>query len=278
MTKLLPRSFAAAVLSVALGTLAGCEEKTEAPAAAPAAAAPAAAPSATPTSAAAPAGPTTGYQELAVTGGGTVSGKVIFEGAKPTLPLEKRNKDPNVCGKDSPNETLIVGAGGGVKNVIVYLKDIHQGKKFVPAAGSLDQIKCSYAPHVQALPVGSTLTVINSDPVLHNVHASLGAETVFNYAMPIKNQKIPKKLIKVGFVKLKCDVHGWMNGAIGVMESPYFAVTGDDGSFSLTDVPPGSYTVASWHERNGEQSQKVTVTAGGTATANFKVTGASAAE
>ena len=212
-----------------------------------------------------------------VSGGGTVQGKVTFQGQKPHLEAEKRNKDSKVCGTTGPNQTLIVGADGGLKNVIVYLKDIKAGKKLTVGKATIDQDKCSYIPHVQAVAVGTTLTVVNSDSVLHNVHASLGASTVFNYAMPIKNQKIPKKLAKAGIIKIKCDVHGWMNGAIGVMDNPYFAVTGDDGSFSLTDVPAGSYAVEAWQERLGNQSQQVTVPAGGSATADFHFSGGSAA-
>jgi plastocyanin len=211
------------------------------------------------------------YTSVDVTGGGTVSGKVTFQGAKPALPPEKRNKDAKACGTTGPNQTLILGPGGGVKNVIVYLKDVSQGKKMdTDGKATLDQGKCSYSPHVQALPVGTTLTVVNSDPILHNVHATEGAATIFNYAMPIKDQKIPKKLTKVGFIKLKCDVHGWMNGAIGVMANPYFAVTGDEGSFTIGDVPPGTYTVAAWHETLGEKSASATVAAGAPATADLQ--------
>jgi plastocyanin len=211
------------------------------------------------------------YTQVDVTGGGTISGQITFRGAKPALPPEKRNKDPKVCGTTGPNQSLIVSSGGGVKNVIVYLKDISSGKKMdLAGTATLDQSKCSYGPHVQALPVGTTLTVLNSDPILHNVHASQGPATVFNYAMPIKDQKIPKKLTKPGFIKLKCDVHGWMNGAIGVMTNPYYAVTGDDGSYSISDVPPGTYTLATWHETLGEKTQQLTVAAGATATADVQ--------
>ncbi|MHB1846361.1 MAG: carboxypeptidase regulatory-like domain-containing protein [Deltaproteobacteria bacterium] len=209
------------------------------------------------------------YTTSAVSNGGTVSGKVTFQGTPPHLAPEKRNKDPKVCGTTAPNQTLIVGADKGIKNVIVYLKDIKSGKAMALKPATLDQKKCSYDPHVQAVPVGTTMTVVNSDTVLHNVHASLGASTVFNYAMPIHNQKIPKKLTKAGFVKIKCDVHGWMNGAIGVMPNPYFAVTGDDGTFTISDVPAGSYTVEAWQETLGTQTQSVNVTGGGTATADF---------
>jgi plastocyanin len=202
------------------------------------------------------------YATAEVAGGGTITGKVTMTGAAPALPPEKRDKNPEVCGTTFPNQTLQVSSTGGIKFVIVYLQDITKGKAMTIGNAELNQEKCAYHPHAQAIPVGTTLTVLNSDPILHNVHASLGATTVFNYAMPLKGQKIPKKLSKAGFVKLKCDVHSWMNGAIAVMDNPYFAVTDDEGHFTIDNVPPGSYTIAVWHERLGEKSQPVTVAAG----------------
>ncbi len=268
------RSLNGAMIGLALAAVAGCTTQ-EAPAPAPAAPpdAPAAAPAAPAAPAAAPAAAAAGgYTEAAVTNGGTVSGKITLTGAKPKLEPQARNKDPKVCGTTGPNESLIVGAGEGVKNVVVSITDIHSGKKLAPTDATLDQSKCAYSPHVQAVPLGTNLVVINSDGVLHNVHASEGAATVFNYAMPIKGQKTPpKKLDKAGLIHLKCDVHGWMNGAIVVEDNPYFSVTGDDGSFTIGDVPPGSYNVHVWHERLGEQDQKVTVAPGGKATVDFKL-------
>jgi plastocyanin len=212
-----------------------------------------------------------GYMTAPVTGGGSIMGKVTITGAAPKLGPQVRNKDPKVCGANGVDESLIVGAGGGVKNAVVTLTDIHSGKAIALAPAQLDQNKCSYVPHIQAVPVGTTLTVLNSDTILHNVHAMLGAATVFNMAMPIHNQKIPTNLSKAGLVKLKCDVHGWMNGAIVVTDNPYFAVSGDDGSFTIGDVPAGTYTVHVWHERLGEADTKVTVAAGGKGMADFKL-------
>jgi plastocyanin len=266
-------SLRTALIGLALVAVAGCAAcSDETPAAKPAAAPAAAMKPAEPAAAAPMAAPTTGYTGGAVVGGGTISGKVTFQGTAPKLPPEARNKDPKVCGTTFPNQTLLLGAGGGVKNVVVSLTDIHAGKPMAPGDAQLDQNKCSYAPHVQAVEVGTNLTVLNSDTILHNVHASLGAATVFNMAMPIHNQKIPTKLSKAGLIKLKCDVHGWMNGAIAVEDTPYFAVTGDDGSFTIADVPPGTYTVQAWHETLGDQTQKVTVAAGGKTTADLKYT------
>jgi plastocyanin len=202
------------------------------------------------------------YTTADVAGGGSITGKVTMTGAAPALPPEKRDKNPEVCGTTFPNQTLQVSSAGGIKFVVVYLKDITKGKEMTVGAAELNQEKCAYHPHAQAIPVGTVLTVLNSDPILHNVHASLGASTVFNYAMPLKGQKIPKKLSKAGFVKLKCDVHSWMNGAIAVMDNPYFAITDENGSYTIDNVPPGNYTLAVWHERLGEKSQPVTVAAG----------------
>lgn len=213
------------------------------------------------------------YTTADVAGGGKITGKVTYTGAKPELPAEKRDKNPEVCGTTFPNQTLIIGAGNGIKNVIVYLKDIKAGKAMSPTTASIDQKNCSYDPHVQAVEVGTTLEVLNGDPLLHNIHASMGGSTVFNAAMPSTVKKIPRKLSKTGMITIKCDVHGWMNGAIGVMDNPYFAVTGDDGSFTIDGVPPGTYTIDAWQERLHDKTQSVTVAAGASAAANFSFSG-----
>ncbi len=269
MTNAKTWSLRAAFIGLAVFAVGACtEEAPPKPAPAPA---PMEKPTPPPAAPMAPPAAMGGYTVAPVTGGGTISGKVTITGAAPKLAPQARNKDPKVCGTTGEDESLILGAGGGVKNAIVSLTDIHSGKALMPAPAQLDQNKCSYVPHVQAVPVGTVLTVLNSDTILHNVHAMLGAATVFNMAMPIHNQKIPTNLSKAGLIKLKCDVHGWMNGAIAVEDNPYYAVTGADGSFSIADVPPGTYTVHVWHERLGEGDQKVTLAAGGKGMADFKL-------
>jgi hypothetical protein len=102
---------------------------------------------------------------------------------------------------------------------------------------------------VQAVTLGTPLTLMNNDAILHNVHANETGMTVFNVAMPIKGQKLPIPMRKPGLMKLQCDAgHTWMNGWIYVFEHPYFAVTDDKGAFTIKDVPPGEYTVELWHE------------------------------
>jgi plastocyanin len=209
------------------------------------------------------------YASVPLKAPGKISGRVTFAGAVAPLAPETRDKDPEVCGSTHENQTLEVGSQGGLKNVVVYLKDIQAGKPLTPVIADLDQVGCTYVPHVQAVPVGSTLNLLNHDPLLHNIHAVQGGSAAFNYAMPQSVRKIPKRLVKPGFLTIKCDVHGWMNGVVAVLDNPYFAVTDADGSFALDLVPPGTYTIVAWHERLGEKTQSVTIRAGEKAKTEF---------
>ena len=205
------------------------------------------------------------YQESGVTGGGTVQGKVVYNGSikkKTVLPT----KDKRVCGKVRKEPLILVGDGGAVKDSVVYLKGIESGKpwpEMLTRVPVLDQEGCKFHPHVQVARQGS-LDIINSDPVLHNTHGYYGKRTAFNVALPEKDQKVTKVLKQPGTVKVDCDAHGWMLGWVHVVDNPYFFQTGDDGTFSITDVPPGDYTLAAWQEWLGEIEIPVTVRAGET--------------
>jgi plastocyanin len=195
-----------------------------------------------------------------------VRGTISFSGAAPKLPPFPVTKDQNTCGRSVPDESVVVAAGK-LKNVVVTVKGPAAGP---PTAATvvLDQARCHYLPHVQVAPVGSTLEIVNSDPVLHNIHGYLGQATAFNLAMPMKGQKIPRKLGKAGLIRVKCDVHDWMHAWVVVVDGPA-AVSGDDGRFDVKDVPPGAYTVTAWHEKYGEKTAQVTVPASGDATVDF---------
>jgi hypothetical protein len=117
-----------------------------------------------------------------------------------------------------------------------------------------------FVPRVQAFPVG-TVVIVNSDPVMHNTHAFHGTQTVFNVALPVKGQRIEKPLKKPGITRIECDTHGWMLAWIYAAEHPYYAVTEEAGTFTITDVPPGSYTLVAWQEHTGENELPVTVKA-----------------
>jgi plastocyanin len=131
-----------------------------------------------------------------------------------------------------------------------------------PGHAAIDQVGCMYRPHVQAVTVGSELTLLNSDRVLHNVHGNLGSVTVFNLAMPIKGQKLPTKLTRPGLVRLQCDAgHSWMTAWIHVFRERTFAVTDERGHFSIADVAPGEYTIEYWHEPLDGKGDGITSTA-----------------
>lgn len=191
-----------------------------------------------------------GYTEIDVTNGGTISGKVMFKGRVPTrLIIPTKNKE--VCGGKRKEPRILVGADKGVQEAAVYLKKVKKGKAWgtSEALPIIDQKKCRFVPHVQIMPKGE-LEIVNSDPVLHNTHGYLCKKngknckrTVFNVALPNQGQKIKQKLKRPGLVKVDCDAHGWMLGWIQVVDNPYYTLSGEDGSFTITDVPPGKYTL-----------------------------------
>ena len=209
---------------------------------------------------------------------GDVTGKIAFDGQAPKPNRIRMNADP-VCMKAHKDavlsEEVVVNKNGTLKNVLVYVKDGLGGKTFPAAKNKVvfDQIGCVYEPHVLGIQTGQDLEVLNSDPTLHNVHSLSKSNTSFNQAMPMKGMKLTKKFDKVENFKVKCEVHPWMNAYIGVFNHPFFAVTGDDGSFTLKGVPAGDYTVEAWHEKYGSQTAKVKVDATGKATADFKFMG-----
>ena len=137
------------------------------------------------------------------------------------------------------------------------------------AAFVLDQRKCAYVPHVVVVPVGSALTVLNSDGILHNIHTTPFDNAPLNKAQPATQKELMSDPFTVPeFIPVGCDVHKWMNATIAVVDNPYAVVTGADGSFTLTDVPAGTYKVEVWHDKLGMQTLTVTVEAGKTAAAN----------
>jgi hypothetical protein len=215
-----------------------------------------------------------GYTEAPVANGGTISGKVSWEGPPPPDTKVVVKQDPGTCGATRELQEVEVSKEGGLANVVVYLVDIASGKKMdLPARPVLDQKGCHYTPTIQVIAVNSELQVKNSDPILHNVHAyaGQGGSTVLNLAMPKQDMVIGKKLKKAGGVTLKCDVHDFMRGAFFVAANPYFAVTGADGTYSITDVPPGTYAIATFHEVAQPREGNVTVAPGGTATFSPRV-------
>jgi plastocyanin len=215
------------------------------------------------------------YRGENVADGGTIVGMVKFAG-KPPVPHELDvSKDRDVCGAHKLyDQSLVVGPNGGIANAVVTLPDISAGKSFKPEKDvKFDQIGCEYKPHVAAFPAGSTVTVLNSDGILHNIHTDSQANPVIDIAQPGFKKSISVRMAKPEAIKVSCDAHNWMEGWWYVTANPYYAKTGRDGRFAITDVPPGTYTVRVWQEKLGAASQKVTVKPGRTATADFTMGG-----
>ena len=216
--------------------------------------------------------PAQSYEVSAVSGGGSIEGTVYFRG---TVGMKKiiPTKDEDVCGGLREDPLIMVGADQSVQNAIVYLVDVASGKEWpaVTAAPVLDNVKCAFEPAVQVIPEGP-LEVVNSDPVLHNTHGYYGTRTAFNLALPNQGQRIPTELKRAGEVRVDCDAHGWMEGWIYVVDNPYYAVTGADGKFTITDVPPGDYTLVAVQPFTGPTEIPVTVTGGQAANLEIELT------
>ena len=220
------------------------------------------------TAGAPPAAAPAGGQKVDPATTGTVTGSVALDGAAPKNEAIKMNADP-VCLREAKGtqmqETYMVSADGkSLANVFVYVKDGLGNYVFDPPTESakIDQKECRYHPHVFGMRVGQPLEIVNSDPTLHNIHAMPKANQEFNNGQPIQGMKMTHTFTaKEVMVPFKCDVHGWMNAYVGVLDHPYYAVTKEDGKFELKDLPAGTYTIEAWHEKLGTQTSSVTIAA-----------------
>ena len=206
--------------------------------------------------------PAQSYEVGAVTGGGTIEGVVVYRGDVPTKRIIP-TKNVETCGGPREEPLIRVGAGQTVESAVVYLIDVAKGKAW-PEQGKTPELnnhKCRFEPEVQVIRAGP-LDVLNGDPVLHNTHGYYGKRTAFNLAFPNEGQRIPVALKRPGTVRLDCDAHGWMEGWIYVVDNPYYAITGADGKFTITDVPPGDYKLVAVQSFTGPVELPVTVTGG----------------
>ena len=205
-------------------------------------------------------------------GAGQVSGKVTLSGLAPKLAPLPVTRDIKICGTSKPDESLEVGQGGGVKNAVLWIVDGPKPARPEKIKVTLDQKQCEFVPHLVALPAGATLEIVNGDKLFHNVNAREGDRNAFNYAMPVPNHVIPKPLKQPGLLRITCDVHPWMRAWVDVLPTSAFAVTDEAGSYTISGVPAGKYTLRLWHERLGEKEQEIQVKAGGTATVDVQLT------
>lgn len=205
--------------------------------------------------------------------GGAVGGRVVFDGevpkAKPIvfggeIQCAKLHETPPMT------EDLVVGEGGGIRWAVVYLEGV-AGKYDPPAEPFVvDQIGCIFVPHVAAMMAGQKTVFRNSDPVLHNVRATPELSDAINVAQSTKGQEFEFKFRRGEMgVRLKCDVHFWMDGYVHVFDHPFFAVTDETGQFAIEGIPDGTYKLHVWHEKLGTKSHDVTVADGKLAEVDF---------
>ncbi len=214
--------------------------------------------------------PIAAYEGGAVSNGGSIGGTIRFKGAVPPAKKLDVNKDKEVCAKTAKSDPSLIVAGDKLVNAVVHLPDIKKGKRIELAKMTMDQNGCEYKPHVAALPLGGSVDFLNPDGILHNVRTESKANTPMNLAQPKFKKTLTQKFDKPEAIPVRCDVHGWMSGWLFVAANPYFQVTDNSGSFKLTDVPPGEYTLEVWHGTLGKQSKKVTVKAKEEVKADFE--------
>ena len=194
-------------------------------------------------------------------GDGVIHGRVVYNG-QPDMKLIPGS--PEV-----PDESIVTGSDRGLKNVIVFLKDVPKASFALQTPVVLDQVKCVYVPHVLALQTSQPLRLKSSDNVMHNVHLKCQVNPDANYGFPAPSQKDVVLSSAEAPFPVKCDVHPWMGAWIAVFDHPWFAITSDDGSFSIEHVPPGKYTLCAWQEVLPQQEQQIVVTPTGSVEADF---------
>jgi hypothetical protein len=195
----------------------------------------------------------------------TITGKVTFTGDKPAMKAISMDATP-ACVRQHPtaqkSQEVIVNDNGTLKNTFVWIKSGLPDKPWpVPSSAvKLEQKGCMYEPHVLGVMANQNIEVVNGDPTNHNIHPLPKVNREWNESQPPGGESKMKTFAREEvMIPVKCNVHPWMRAYIGVVSNPFYAVTGDDGTFTIKGLPPGTYTIEAWHEKYGTQDVQITV-------------------
>jgi hypothetical protein len=210
---------------------------------------------------------------LAGPSGGSISGKVTYEGTPARQKPIDMSKEPS-CAAQHPTpittETVVVGPGNTLANVVVYVSAGAPDDATPPSqAASVTQKGCQYLPHVIPMVVNQELKVINGDQTSHNIHPLATINHEWNKSQPPGTPPFSEKFEKPEFIPVKCNIHPWMHSSFAVLKNSHYAVSNGDGGFTLPNLPPGKYTLTAWHEAYGQQTQDVTISGNETKTISF---------
>lgn len=216
--------------------------------------------------------PVRAYEGDPSVAGVTVSGRATYAGPLPKPDRVLVHRDSKFCGETvSIDKIQVERASGGIEGVVISLEGIDRGKPLLPDKTGItfENRNCRFVPRTNATVVGSTLEILNSDPILHNTHIRIDnrlGPTVINVVQPAGTDVIRKSLRTAGFLDIRCDAHTFMRASIHVFEHPYFTVTDGTGRFEMAQVPPGTYRLRMWHEALGARTKTITVPSTGSLT------------
>ena len=224
---------------------------------------------------AATASPAPNYFQPNPATAGSISGTVHWKGSRPAMAVVDMSSDP-ACARLNPGKvydnSVVIDRKGNVANAFIYIKAGLEGKTFaVPTTPvTIDQRACRFQPLILGVQTQQRVDIINSDPVTHNIHPMAHINREWNHSQESGDPAMHRQFLKQEImIPVKCNIHGWMREYIGVVDNPYFAVSGQDGHFEIPNLPPGTYTIAIWHEKAGIEEQQVTVPAHGAQQVTF---------
>ena len=216
-----------------------------------------------------------GIQVATVVGqtNGTLGGKIILSGTPPKSLVIDMSKEPE-CVKLNPKQRMtedtVTGPGNALKNVVVFISAGAPPTSAPQATPvNLNQQNCHYTTRVLAFQPEQEVKITNSDPLTHNIHPMPVTNREWNKVQLKGSSPSVSSFSRPEFIPVKCNLHSWMRAYFAVMPTSYFAVTGEDGQYTIPELPPGKYTLTAWHETYGTRNQEITVVAGQQTTVDF---------